>query len=83
MNEQFTNGVNAWLDNQHPDDIAVDAFASKMAYARTLGRGGWEDKSGCPAELLSSMLRHHVEKGDPVDVANFCMMLSQRGERIV
>jgi len=28
------------------------------------------------------MLRDHVEKGDPVDVANFAMMLSQRGEGI-
>lgn len=28
------------------------------------------------------MLREHVDKGDPVDVANFCMMLHQRGEYI-
>jgi hypothetical protein len=28
------------------------------------------------------MLRAHVEKGDPVDVANFCMFLHQRGEAI-
>jgi hypothetical protein len=28
------------------------------------------------------MLRGHVAKGDPVDVANFSMMLHQRGERI-
>jgi hypothetical protein len=28
------------------------------------------------------MLREHVEKGDPIDVANFCMILYYRGEKI-
>ncbi|WP_414488791.1 hypothetical protein [Stenotrophomonas maltophilia] len=72
--------------DQHPDDLAVDAFAAamkaKMAEARAKGRGGWEDPSQCNAEDLSRMLRDHVEKGDPRDVANFCMMLHQRGEAI-
>lgn len=85
--EHAENILNSWLDNQHPDDVAVDAFASKMrqkmAAARTKGRGGWDDKSQCSAELLSTMLHDHIEKGDPVDVANFCMMLSQRGEAIL
>lgn len=73
-------------DCQHPDDVAVDLFAttmkSKLALARAKGRGGWDDKSQCSAEYLSRLLRGHVDKGDPVDVANFCMMLSQRGEGI-
>lgn len=34
------------------------------------------------AEYLSELLCGHVEKGDPVDVANFCMLLQQRGESI-
>jgi len=71
----------------HHDDVAVDAFAaamkSKLAKARAKGRGGWQDKVDCPHPLLSDMLRHHVEKGDPVDVANFCMFLHQRGEGIL
>lgn len=71
----------------HPDDLAVDRFAaamkSKLAVARTKGRGGWDRKNECSAEDLSRLLREHIEKGDPVDVANFCMMLHQRGERIV
>lgn len=70
----------------HPDDMAVDAFAaamkSKMADARAKGRGGWKDTAQCSADDLSRMLRSHVEKGDPRDVANFCMMLHQRGEAI-
>ncbi|GEM_PF-1790519 len=70
----------------HPDDLAVDAFATsmkaKMAAARAKGRGGWEDPAQCSANDLSRLLRDHVEKGDPRDVANFCMMLHQRGEAI-
>ena len=60
----------------HSDDLAVDRFAaemkSKLAAARAKGRGGWET---CPPEVLSRMLREHTEKGDPRDVANFCMFL--------
>lgn len=67
------------------DDIAVDRFAeamkAKMAAARAKGRGGWEGPT-CNADILSRMLRDHVEKGDPRDVANFCMMLWNRGEAI-
>lgn len=61
---------------EHPDDIAVDVFAvelkAKLAKAREKGRGGWQ---GCDPAVLSRMLREHVEKGDPRDVANFCMFL--------
>lgn len=70
--------------SQHPDDAAVDAFAvimkAKLKRARDeKGRGGWQDMS---AAELSAMLREHVEKGDPVDVANLAMMLSLNGQRI-
>lgn len=70
----------------HPDDAAVDRFAvamkGKLAAAREKGRGGWEDKSDVSAEELSAMLIAHIWKGDPRDVANFCMFLHQRGEAI-
>lgn len=73
--------------NPHPDDDAIDQFAlgmkMKMAVARAKGRDGWHSKQQCTAEDLSRMLHEHVRKGDPVDVANFCMMLCMRGERIV
>lgn len=72
--------------NQHPDDAAVARFASvmkaKLAKKRAEGRSGWNDRDQCPAERLSSMLRAHVAKGDPVDVGNFAMMLWNRDERI-
>jgi hypothetical protein len=70
----------------HPDDEAVDRFAAamkeKLAAAREKGSGGWEDKSDVSAEELTAMLLAHVWKGDPRDVANFCMFLHQRGEAI-
>lgn len=65
------------------DDIAVNKFANvmkdKLAQKRKEGRGGWQDMS---ADELSAMLHNHVLKGDPVDVANFCMMLWNNGQSI-
>lgn len=72
-------------DVAHPDDYAVACFAvymkAKLARKRAEGRGGWEGPT-CTAAYLSQLLREHVAKGDPVDVANLAMMLHQRGERI-
>jgi hypothetical protein len=69
--------------SHHPDDIAVQLFAdamkSKMAKARANGRDGWNNAAICPTERLQTMLLEHIAKGDPVDVANFCMMLWTRG----
>lgn len=67
---------------QHPDDVAIDLFAAKlkakMKLAREKGHGGWDHPLDCNNVRLSDMLIEHVKKGDPVDVANFCMMLSHR-----
>ena len=69
----------------HPDDKAVDRFAGRMkwklAKARARGKSGWQDRSWTP-EQISAALRQHVDKGDPTDVANYCMFLSARGEPI-
>lgn len=68
---------------QQPDDEAVDRFAQamkhKLAQARDKGRTGWQQMN--PADL-SAMLYGHVEKGDPRDVANFCMFLWNLGQPI-
>lgn len=74
------------LKSQHPDDLAVDEFAQamkeKLAKKRDDGFFGWWDKAECNTEFLGKKLREHVEKGDTIDVANFCMFLAARGERI-
>lgn len=58
------------------DDRAIADFsramATKMAICRVKGRDGWQT---CPIETLWAMLREHVEKGDPIDVGNFAMMI--------
>lgn len=56
------------------------AMVRKLDKKRAEGRGGWQTAS---TETLSQMLINHVAKGDPVDVANFCMMLFMNGQSIV
>ena len=86
---QAAHGLADTLEpTQHPDDVAVDLFATamkaKLKKSREVkGRSGWEDPNTVSAVSLSNELVRHCDKGDPVDVANFCMMLHQRGERII
>lgn len=68
------------------DDAAVDAFAAamkkKLAEARAKGRRGWNDKTLCTDEYLSELLIQHLDKGNRgtfEDIANFAMMIHQRG----
>lgn len=69
------------LDNRAVINFS-NAMRVKLAAKRLEGRGGWQDKEQCSNEYLSQLLREHVEKGDPVDVANFAMMIHQRHESI-
>lgn len=46
------------------------------------GRSGWWDPERCSVEYLSDLLLSAVAKGDPVDVANYCMMLHARKAKI-
>lgn len=71
----------------HADDIAVDKFSlamkEKLSSSREKGRGGWEEPDVCTAAQLAEMLISHLEKGNGgtfQDIANFAMMLHQRGE---
>lgn len=67
----------------HVDDHCIRQFAKtmsdKMAASRAKGRSGWDDANQCSVDHLRSCLYDHLDKGDPVDVANFCMMLHHRG----
>nr|WP_319566274.1 hypothetical protein [uncultured Rhodoferax sp.] len=81
--DQYNAAIEA---KPHSDDEAVDRFAeamkAKLASARAKGRSGWGDPDRCTVEHLSDLLHGHVANGDPVDVANFCMMLNERGAGI-
>lgn len=74
------------LPEQHSDDTAVDLFAvamkTKLASARAKGRSGWDDPAACSVEHLADLLLEHIGKGNSgtfEDIANFAMMLHQRG----
>lgn len=68
----------------HTDAIAIIKFAEAMAIrmhqAAMKGHAGWDDREACTAAMLQLALREAVAKGDPIDVANYAMMLHTRGE---
>ena len=69
------------IDNDAVDKLA-QAMKDKLTKKREEGYGGW-DKPHCTNGNLSDLLRIHVKKGDPVDVANFCAFLFSRGSEIL
>jgi hypothetical protein len=75
----------------HPDDVAVFAFAircrQKMAKMRRLGREGWDRSERCSTDHLAmlfmdELLRDDGRRPDPVDLANYLMMIwTRKGQR--
>ncbi len=67
----------------HPDGEALAIFTAAMhkrlTKARKQGRSGWEKPSECSVESLAALLIKAVGDGDLVSVANYAMMLHQRG----
>lgn len=66
------------IDNEAVDKLA-QAMKNKLAKKREQGYHGWET---CKHGDLVQLLINHVDKGDPIDVANFCAFLFARGERL-
>jgi hypothetical protein len=64
--------------NETADDIVLknffSAMESKLSKNRDKGRHGWYE-SNVTIEQLSDMLREHVVKGDPIDVAILAMFI--------
>jgi len=71
----------------HPDDHGVDKFSKamreKLKLKREQGEEGWNIPSKCSIDRLTSLFRLSLVKGDLVDIANFAMMLHQRGQRVI
>src|SRR5690606_27225624 len=84
---RILSALTAGKPEQHPDDEAVDCFAAamkaKLKWEREeRGRYGWNDPEVCSEEYLAKLLIEHLAKGNEgnfEDIANFCMMLHQRG----
>ena len=66
------------IDNEAVDKLAR-AMKNKLAKKREQGYHGWET---CKHGDLVQLLINHVDKGDPIDVANFCAFLFARGEQL-
>lgn len=64
-------------DNHGVDQLAVHMKA-KLARKRAEGYSGWDDPARCSVHHLARLLLDSLPKGDPVDVANFAMMLFNR-----
>ncbi|ANO57436.1 all-alpha NTP pyrophosphatase-like protein [Pseudomonas phage AN14] len=75
----MTDVTAEYIDNQGVADFA-DAMRRKLEKKRAEGRGGWHDPDQCQLDTLAVMLLDHLEKGDPVDIGNFAMMLYNRGD---
>jgi hypothetical protein len=58
------------------------AMRDKLAKKRSEGRSGWNypphNGYGTTVKRLRRMMADHVAKGDPIDIANFCMMIWNR-----
>lgn len=66
------------IDNEAVDKLA-EAMKNKLAKKREQGYHGW---ATCKHGDLVQLLINHVDKGDPIDVANFCAFLFARGEQL-
>lgn len=70
-------------DNLHPTTAnAVQWFATAMAEKLSQAQdkyGYTDDWYRADITDLQQDLQNHFEKGDPIDVANFCMFLWARG----
>lgn len=76
LEDDFARETRAWAKGVAADLRAVSDLAAAMFFKMEKGRlkhgNAWPT---IPVERLWVMLREHVEKGDVVDVANFCAMI--------
>ena len=77
---QYSTCVRLIKSAEELDSVAVDILADDMKKRldkkRDEGRRGWHT---CSEDELSNLLTQSLEKGNPVDIANFCAFLLARG----
>ncbi len=72
-------GTDAVIEDELMVDSLAEAMKAKMCVTSRKGRGGWQQ---CEPKEIRRQLGEALLKGDPVDVANYCMMLFSMGEKI-
>jgi hypothetical protein len=55
-----------------------EAMLKKLSIKRAEGKYGWNNPDVCSTQDLAVWLEEHFKKGDPVDIANYCMMIWNR-----
>ncbi|MCR4331889.1 MAG: hypothetical protein NUV34_04180 [Sulfuricaulis sp.] len=74
--------ITTMTDDACADDNGVGRFAftmqKKLEEKRAQGRNGWNRPAECSIERLQKLLLKATLKGDPVDIANFAMMIWNR-----
>lgn len=68
---QAARCVDRWRDEDHIRVFAA-MMTGKMALKTAQGVHGWPN---LPTSHLWAMLKEHVAKGDPIDIAIFAMMI--------
>lgn len=58
-------------------EVFAIAMFDKLDAKLKGGRDGWDSENWTPEEILEA-LKEHVDKGDPIDIANFAMFLWNR-----
>jgi hypothetical protein len=69
------NTNEAALLDDHAVDLFTKAMKEKLRLKRQQGCDGWNNIGQRTGERLAELLIAAIAKGDPVDVANFAMML--------
>ena len=81
MSRRLYKDIADFDNDQTVDLVGVARFASamkrKLAKKRQEGYAGWND-GRCSIARLRGLLTSHLKKRDPVDIANFCMMIWNR-----
>ena len=78
---ECTHGFGATFDALYAMvDAAAVEMKKKLKEKVFEHRHGWDDPVEWPSDNLRVQLREHVEKGDPIDVMNFAVMLWNRRE---
>lgn len=75
------------MTEEEIDHVAFSMFTTQMLQRLYFkrehnGKGGWWDEKSCTINHLIELFHRSVEKGDPLDIANYAMMIHQRGSSV-